>query len=714
MSELATTSDVKEGEVSLAPADNDLLLKTTHLVYFRMGFALVSLVISFVLGWVAGVADQPVSVFYIAGSVALYTCVALLLLKAFAKASSNRFLMVLNGALLVLDILALSVLVHFTHGIESDLYFLYLLPTVLASHVFGKRGIFVTAFGAAFAYAGVLVLENFSFIPYLLSGDSTPGITADYVHRLWAQILRRVAMLVGVSFIWALFCEHMSQVAQQGASRLRGQLQANNLLVVETTAQAAREQMMNAIASAIRSTLDIDQILATTVAQLIQALRASRCAIITPNDHIDQPPLIWEASRQRLQTQHDAFSRRLCEFMLDNLAHYVSLEDGTMKKTFVYDNPLSETFFEPVKEELERLRFRSLLIQPITYGGDSIGVILIGESEKDREWLEAERELTKAVSAQVSIAIEHARLVDQLSRKNRDLLQKNIHLDTKNLELRTMQSQLVHQEKMASLGRMVAGIAHELNNPINFVHGNLPYLREYFEDMKRIIAAIDKLSEEARRPIDELKSQTKYDFVVADLDNIIADLQEGADRIRQIIKNLRSFSRLDEAELKEASLQEGIESTIKILNQYYGRDKIQAQCHFDDIPPVVCYPGKLNQVWMNLLSNAAQAVAGIETPEVRIRAELDGEWVLVLISDNGAGVKPQDQSKIFEPFYTTKPVGQGTGLGLSICHSIIERHGGTIWFESKPGQGTTFKVKIPLRAQPENQDETSHTSLNQV
>src|SRR6185369_2073141 len=135
---------------------------------------------------------------------------------------------------------------------------------------------------------------------------------------------------------------------------------------------------------------------------------------------------------------------------------------------------------------------------------------------------------------------------------------------------------------------------------------------------------------------------------------------------------------------KEANIQEGIESTIKILNQYYGRDKIQAECRFDEIPPVICYPGKLNQVWMNLLSNAAEAVSGLPAPQVRISAELDGEWVLVSISDNGPGINPQDQSKIFEPFYTTKPVGQGTGLGLSICHSIIERHGGNIWFETAP------------------------------
>jgi signal transduction histidine kinase len=702
MPEVEKTIDAAKGETFAG----ELLIKSTHLIYFRMGFALVSLVVSAVVGWLAGTQEQPVGVFYIAGGVVVYTSLALLVVKN-GLAQRDGALKIVDGCLLGLDIIALSALVQCTHGVESDLYFLYLLPIVLASHTFGRRGILVTAFSACLAYAVVLGWEGFSLLPFLLGDNTNAGLKAAYSRRLWERIFTHIAMLAGVSFVWALFCEYMSHVAQQGATRLRGQLTANNRLMLETTAQAAREQMMNAIASAIRSTLDIDQILSTTVSQLITAVRASRCAIITPADAIGQPPLIWEASREGEAHEHDhdnGFSRPLCEFMLDNLAHYVDLDDGSMKKTFVYDDPLKEPFFVPVKEELHRLRFRSLLVQPITYAGDSKGVILIGECEREREWADAECELIKAVSAQVSIAIEHARLVDQLSRKNRDLLQKNLNLDSKNLELRTVQSQLIHQEKMASLGRMVAGIAHELNNPINFVHGNLPYLREYFEDLKKIIAEVDRLPDESRAPVDALKQKVKYDFLVTDLDNIIADLAEGADRIRQIIKNLRSFSRLDEAELKEASIQEGIESTIKILNQYYGRDKIQADCKFDEIPPVVCYPGKLNQVWMNLLSNAAEAVHGLEHPVVSLRAQLDGDWVLVSIMDNGTGIKAQDQSKIFEPFYTTKPVGQGTGLGLSICHSIIERHGGSIWFDTSP-KGTIFKVKIPLKAEPENLDE---------
>jgi len=262
--------------------------------------------------------------------------------------------------------------------------------------------------------------------------------------------------------------------------------------------------------------------------------------------------------------------------------------------------------------------------------------------------------------------------------------------------LRAIQSQLIHQEKMASLGRLVAGIAHELNNPINFVHGNLPYLREYFEDLKKLIAALDGLAGENKPAVDELKNSMRYDFLITDLDHIIADLNEGAERIRYIIRNLRSFSRLDEAELKEGSVREGIESTLKILSQYYGRDKIPVETDFADLPPILCYPGQLNQVWMNLLSNAAEAVLAVPSPLVSVKTIKEDNRVKITISDNGTGIPPDVQSKIFEPFYTTKPVGQGTGLGLSICHSIIDRHGGEISCQSTVNEGTSFIIKIPI------------------
>jgi two-component system, NtrC family, sensor kinase len=237
----------------------------------------------------------------------------------------------------------------------------------------------------------------------------------------------------------------------------------------------------------------------------------------------------------------------------------------------------------------------------------------------------------------------------------------------------------------------------------------LPYLKAYCEDMKKIIAVCDTLPDEQKSAVEDIKSKLKYNFLVTDLDNILADMEEGVIRIRQIIKNLRSFGRLDEAELKEASIGEGIESTLKILGQYYGKDRIPIELNLAEVPPVLCYPGQLNQVWMNLLSNAAQALEQVNEPLVKVKSELFYDHILVSITDNGPGIKNENQNKIFEPFFTTKPVGKGTGLGLSICHSIIEKHQGKIWFEPEKNGGTVFKVLIPRKMQVDSMSEAQQS-----
>ena len=391
----------------------------------------------------------------------------------------------------------------------------------------------------------------------------------------------------------------------------------------------------------------------------------------------------------------------ICRYILEHKAAYErDAKTGVKNKTFVFPNPAEDELFAPIADKLKESGYKNLVIQPMMYGDFSKGVLILADRSPERKFEQSEIVLIKVVAGQVAVAIEHAGLVRELSHKNEDLVEKNNNLDSKNLELKTIQSQLVHQEKMASLGRLVAGIAHELNNPINFVHGNLPYLKQYVDEIKGVVAEIDKLPEADRKPVEDLKNKLKYDFLVTDLDNIIADLNEGAERIRHIIKNLKSFSRLDEAELKEASISEGIESTLKILSQYYGRDKIPVNSNLGELklPEVLCYPGQLNQVWMNLLSNAAQSMNDVHEPHLDVLGTLEKESVLVQISDCGGGIKPEIQSKIFDPFFTTKPVGQGTGLGLSICHSIIERHGGQIWLTSEPGKGTSFFVRVPLVA----------------
>ncbi len=632
----------------------------------------------------------------------------------------------INGMLIGLDIFTLTLIVHLSNGVESDLYVLYLLPILLASYTFGKRGTYLSALLVSVCYVSLLVVENAELLLYVIPSQHVTMASA-YAPKFIGKIAGRSILLVSVAFIWARFVSYMSGVAQQGANRLREQLENNTRMVNEIQAQAQREALINSINSAIRSTIELDRILETAVDELAGALNVFRCAVVCRLPSEDDGVFICEADPHGERVEADNgmltgaykglspasdfhaqakmpkrvelkyFNEELCRFVLENCAEYQTRSDGVIMKTFVYSDPHEEPLFAPVKEMLAAPGYGSLVVQPMMYSGSSKGVLVIAEMDPRRFWSAADLDLIKSVAGQVAVAIEQSSLIQELSKTNQDLVEKNTNLDAINSELRQMQSQLVHQEKMASLGRLVAGIAHELNNPINFVHGNLPYLRDYVEDLKNLINTIDELPGESHEKLARLKEDVRYDFLITDLDNIIADLNEGADRIRQIIRNLRSFSRLDEAELKEASIHEGIESTVKILSQYYGRDKTPLDKSFGTLPNILCYPGQLNQVWMNLLSNAAQAVQNQDDGKVSVSTTVDGGEVIVSIRDNGPGIKQEIQSKIFDPFFTTKPVGQGTGLGLSICHSIVERHGGKIELKSEPGEGTTFTVRLPVR-----------------
>jgi signal transduction histidine kinase len=675
----------------------ELLIKSTNLVYFRLAFALVSLLGGICIWRLSNLEIDPFGFFIVAISMVVYNLLAFVLLKLKVVNQTNT-IQILNALLLACDILSLDALIHISHGIESDLYFLFLLPVLLASQTFGRRGIFITVFAASLAYLALLIIENANFLPALLTRSSQDMLAFAHAERLWIKIIVRTIILLCVAIIWGLFCENMSYAAFHGAAKLRGQLDANEQIIIESKARTAREQLFSSISSAIRSTLELDEILRTTVAQLSSALGVSRCAIIAPGMAISERPAIWEAIHPADELSHHTFfSPDLCEFILKKKSNYEEISDvGKAKSTLVYVNPASDPEFIEIQPQLSKLRFQSLVIQPIIYGTETRGVLLIGECREKRQWSVSELELVKSVAGQVAIAIEHARLVDQLSRKNRDLMQKNQNLDAKNLELRTVQTELIRQEKMASVGRMVAGIAHELHSPVDFIYANLPYLKEYFDDFKTIINSTEKIPEDLRRDVEACKQKVKYDFVTAELDNILTDLAEGTERIKQIVANLRSFSHIDESERKEVSLSEGIDGTVNMLSQYFEPGKVQIKTQYDKLPPVLCYPAKLNQVWIYLLSHALESASHVPLPQVSVLVEQKDEWIIVSITDNGVAIDPLDQKKVFEPFYTTKPTGQGIGLGLSICQSIVEAHGGQIWFESNKGEGTTFKVKIPL------------------
>jgi signal transduction histidine kinase len=267
-------------------------------------------------------------------------------------------------------------------------------------------------------------------------------------------------------------------------------------------------------------------------------------------------------------------------------------------------------------------------------------------------------------------------------------------------ELQTTQAQLIQAEKMSTIGQMVAGIAHEINNPVNFIYGNLKHVDESVQGLMELVQLYQQEYPEVSAVIAEKVDEIDLEFVTEDLPKMLSSMRIGADRIRDIVLSLRNFSRLDEAEKKSVNIHEGIDSTLLILNHRI-KQHIEIVRIYQDLPPVECYPAQLNQVFMNILNNAIDAL--MELPEttprrIQIHTEIvDFDHLRVRIRDNGIGMTPEVQSQLFTPFFTTKPINQGTGLGLPICYQIIQKHQGTIVVSSEPGHGTEFCLELPLR-----------------
>ncbi len=277
-------------------------------------------------------------------------------------------------------------------------------------------------------------------------------------------------------------------------------------------------------------------------------------------------------------------------------------------------------------------------------------------------------------------------------------------------EIKRTQSQLVQTEKMSSLGKLVAGFAHEINNPVTFISGNINHAYEYMQNLLDLIEVYQVEYPRQTPAIEQALESIDLAFVKEDLQKIIESMNVGVERIRNIIFSLQNFSRLDQAQVKPVDLHEGIESALILqksrLVKESGEAKIQVIKHYAQLPKVTCYPGEINQVFMNILSNAIDALEEAKQkgffmekePTITIYTELEGnDFVGVRICDNGVGISEEIKSQIFDPFFSTKPVGRGTGLGLSISYSIVvEAHGGQLNCFSIPGQGAEFKITLPL------------------
>ena len=321
------------------------------------------------------------------------------------------------------------------------------------------------------------------------------------------------------------------------------------------------------------------------------------------------------------------------------------------------------------------------------------------------------------VLARVSVHLKLRHLTKRLEEQNILLKQFNEKLEYKvaerTAELQAANLRLLQQEKLSALGQLVAGVAHEINNPVNFISGNIAPAESYIEDLLELVEVYQAQYPKPLPHIQQKIACVELDFLRKDLPKLLSSMRIGTERIQQIVCSLRNFSRLDEAEFKQVDLHEGIDNTLLILNYRLkgksDRSRIEIIKNYGELPLVHCYPGQINQVFMNLLANAIDALEEYDTrrtPEaiaaqpstISISTSVShAGWITIQIADNGSGIPELIKNKIFDPFFTTKPIGKGTGLGLSISHQIVvETHSGKMWCESQVDQGTKFFIEIPV------------------